>query len=43
MPLAVGLADAGPSREPTTVEWEAGMRLARGRFALPGLRPGLVK
>jgi hypothetical protein len=26
-----------------TVEWDAEMRLARGRFALPGLRPGLVK
>jgi hypothetical protein len=26
-----------------TVEWDAEMRLARGRFALPGLRPGLVR
>ena len=33
----------GPRASPGTVEWDAEMRLARGRFALPGLRPGLVK
>jgi hypothetical protein len=33
-----------PLRRPlATVEWAAEMRLARGRFALPGPRPGLVK
>ena len=30
-------------QNPPTVEWDAEMRLARGRFALPGPRPGLVK